>query len=167
MAEVSLGHAVAVAALAPVAERLADERAREEAEAERRHRLEDELEALPSLERPTPPEPWSPWWVSSRLRQEILRGLLLNRIPMLVVYTGLAILAFMLIFGSEIAGIVLGVLCGVALVFAWVKREILDVLQHGRGMAKAREGYSRAVKAYDAREAERAAIEAKFGEGAA
>ncbi|MGA8744952.1 MAG: hypothetical protein WB507_03705 [Solirubrobacterales bacterium] len=60
MAEVSLGHAVAVAALAPVAERLTDAREREARNKERERRLEEELQKIPEFpERERPREPVS------------------------------------------------------------------------------------------------------------
>lgn len=164
MTQKSLGRAVAVAALAPIADRLADEREREDAKIERRRRLESELDALRSLEQPTPPGYWSPWWVSSKLRQEILLGLVIVGIPALVFGSGLAMLLSILISGSEVVGIVMGVICGFALIYWWVKNEVLDVIQRGREVAEAREAYSQTVKAYDVRGAERIAIRAEIEE---
>ncbi|MGA8744950.1 MAG: hypothetical protein WB507_03695 [Solirubrobacterales bacterium] len=162
MADASLGRSVALAALAPIAERLADEREREEAKAERRRRLENELEALPSLERTTPPGHWSPWWRTEL--QEVLLGLLIIGVPALIFGPGLVALVFNLISGSEVVGWIMWVICAFALIYWWVKKEILDVIQRGKEVAEASEAYSRAVKAYDAREAERVAIRAKIEE---
>lgn len=57
MAESSLGRAVALSGLTPIAQRLADERAQREAEEDRRRRLEEALAAVPPLPRPSGPPP--------------------------------------------------------------------------------------------------------------
>jgi hypothetical protein len=56
MGEESLGRAVAVAALAPVAERLADEQERKQREEDQQRQLEEALLTIPELSRPMRPE---------------------------------------------------------------------------------------------------------------
>lgn len=162
--ETSLGRAVAVAVLAPIADRLAQESVREAAKEEERRQLEEELAALPSLERPAAPGVWIPWWSSRRELKEVLLGLLIVGVPA-VAFGGAAVgLIFSLVFGSEVVGLVFSILGGLALIFAWVKREVLDELKKGRELDEARDRYARQVKEFDAREAQISRLRSKLEE---
>lgn len=155
--ETSLGRAVAVTALTPIAAKLAEEREREEREEGCRRRLEEELAMLPPLDLPDPPGTWTPWWRTSELG-EVLLGIVIVGIPVIAVAIGV----FALLFGTTAVAIVLGVLCGSAIVLARTVKETLDDLRRGRQVAEARDGHARAVKAFEDREAERAAIQARY-----
>lgn len=158
--ETSLGRAVAVTALAPIAGRLAEEREREERKEGRRRRLEEELAMLPALDLPEPPGAWTPWWRTSELG-EVLLGIAIVGIPVVAVAIGV----FALLFGPTAVAIVLGVLCGSAIVLARTVKATLDDLRRGRQVAEVRDGHAHAVKAFEDREAERAGIQARFDRG--
>jgi hypothetical protein len=118
------------------------------------------------LERPAPPntwvgEPWSPGrvvlavlWV---LGKAFLWSILWANVGMLVAYIFLG--------GSEAmvaTGMFLGI--GVSIVIAAYEpvKSIREEIEHRHRVAEGKDAYARAVKAFDDRESERAAIRAKF-----
>jgi hypothetical protein len=159
---VSTGRAVALLTLAPLARRLAEERERQAEKDEERRQLERELAALPPLQRPDSPGGWFPWWSNGRELKEVLLGLLIVGVPAVAIGTAVAMLIFMLVFGSEAVGVVLGVLCGLGLILAWCKREVFDEIQKGKELSEAEDRYAQEVKEFDAREAEISAIRLKL-----
>lgn len=158
--EVSLGRASALAALAPVAGRMADEHERVEKRAERRRGLEAELAELPALERPTSPTFTTPWWKHEF--REVMLGLVVIGIPGAAMITAVVALIFEFLFGSSaivsVVGIAFGILCGAGVVLGRTIKATVDDLDKGRRAAEAYRTYLRAVEEFDRREAERLAI---------
>ena len=163
--EKSLGRAIALTALAPIAERLAKQHEQAERDEARRQGLEDELSALPPLERPKlpralrPPVGGTPWWrTNSKERGERLLGYLVVGVIVAVVVAE----AFAIVFGSS--AFVIGLLCGLAVDLAIVVADVLGEIRDGKRVAEAQADYAAAVKEVDEREKERTAIKAKIEE---
>lgn len=163
MAEESLGRAVA--ALAPIAERMADQRERAEGkerkERELAQRLEKALVAAPPLERPSKPPIDSPY-----LRWRWPIGEMLVTWLVTAGFATLFLLPIFLIWiGNWIVPLALGLLVGTLPQL----RELPDDLQHHNlklELERAVESYERALRAFNERQAERAAIRAAFDEPA-
>jgi len=165
MSQESLGRAVAVTALAPIAERLAERHEQTERDETRRRGLEDELTALPPLERPKlpralrPPVGGTPWWrTNSKERGERLLGHVIVGVIVVVVVAEV----FAIVFGSS--AFVIGLLCGLAVDLAIVVADVLGEIRDGKRVAEAQADYAAAVKEVDDREKERIAIQAKSEE---
>lgn len=157
MAEVPLGRSVALTALAPIAERLADEHEREERARERERCLEEALAAVPPLERPSKPPV-----DSHHLKWRWPIG---DMLTVWLVTAGFATLFLLPIFliwiGSWVVPVALGFLIGALQLL----RDLPDDLQHRnlrRELEKAAERYEQSLTAFNEREAERAAIRTEF-----
>jgi hypothetical protein len=166
--ETTLGRAVAVVALAPVAGKLADEAERKVKRAERRRQLEEELAALPALERPLIPGTPTPWWSRGREFREVTLGLIVVGVPLTLFVAGVGGTLFAIVFGSNsiavYVGAFLGLLCGGWFGFGGAIEDTRKDLRRIKEAADWRERYPQAVAKFEDREAERSAIEAKLEE---
>lgn len=171
MNQESLGRAVAVTALAPIAGRLADERARKGREEERRRQLDQELAKLPQLTRPDRPSE------QDSVEYLAVAGEVIGTVFGAIVVLEIVFLVFLgpfligpLLYGKKFSDsgypwslLLLAPLFLGALVGAW------PVLQATTERARRREElqrYKSAVQAADRRDAERAAIHAEFADSA-
>lgn len=167
MAEESLGRAVAVAALAPIAGRLADQDEREERAAELQRQFEEALAAVPALERPAPPNTWvGEPWPPSRVALAVVWVLgkaFLWCIPLVL---GGALVVAIFFGGSEAMTLlfqILGIGAAIAIAAYEPAKVLREEAERRRRVAEGKEAYARAARAFDDREAERAAVRARFG----
>ncbi len=163
MGDRSLGHAVAVAAMAPVAEREGDRREREEGVAERRRLREEALAAAPALARPAPPRPWIPsWHIPSGERQEVLLGWVIVGIPSLFGIAFVSLIVGLVFFGEGAATTVLTLLVPALVVGYLVGKTARTELRNREQAEESKEAYERELREFEARQVERAAIEKEF-----
>jgi hypothetical protein len=170
MTQESLGHAVAIAILMPIAERLAYEHAQKEREEERRRQLDQELAKLPQLTRPDRPSEQAP------VEYLAVAGEVVGTAFGSVIVLEIVFLVFLgpfligpLLYGKKfsesgypwslllLAPLFLGALVGV-----WPV--LRAATERGRRQEELQR-YESAVQAADRRDAERAAIHAKFSDG--
>ena len=161
MSEASLGRAVALNALAPIAERLADLREREEAEEGRRRQLEEELRKLPELPRPERPLQPAPAGFSF----DILVGVAFWGEVVSLAFVGPFLLG-PLVFGKKftesgypwllllVAPIAIAVLAG-----CWPMIEGSSVRARNR---LEMEAYEKAIREAEQRKLQRAKVQAKY-----
>jgi hypothetical protein len=166
MGEASVGRALAVAALAPIAEHEADLREREEEVAERRRQREEALAAAPALVPPAPPRPWIPsWHIPRHERQEVLLGWVVVGIPSLFGIAFVSMIVGMLLFGGGSAATGVLTLLGPAAVVAYLVGKTARAELRKREQAEeSKEAYDRELREFEARQIERAAIEKEFEE---
>jgi hypothetical protein len=166
--EASVGRAVALFSLAPVARRIADERERAAQRAAEGMRIEGELASLPSLPRPEMPGLPSPWWTRGREFREVVLGIVIVGIPAGVLIAAFIMLGTQLLFGEGSIGgyfgIVLGILAGGAAAFGRTISDSRDELRAEREAIAARAEYPRRAQEFDDREAARRALERRLEE---
>jgi hypothetical protein len=163
--KVSLGRAVALTALAPLAGQLAKEHERREKDEARRRQLEDELAALPSMERPTPPRPWAgePWGPRRIVGETIGVLIVTFFLSMIFVICGAIIVA--ILGGSDVLLSVIeivGICMAAAIAVLAPIREIRKERAHRHRSDNEKTAYDRTLEAFDTREADRNAVRAKL-----
>lgn len=167
MADEPLGRAVAVTALAPIAEQLAEEQERKESDEARRRQLDDELTALPPLERPTPPKAWvGEVWDPKRIVGAVVWTLGVASLWSALFVTAGTIVVAIFFNGTQVIQTLVEVLGigAVIVIAAWEPAKMVGARTARRQRAADEKvTYERAVKAFDARETERSTIRAKCG----
>jgi serine/threonine protein kinase len=175
--EDSPGRAVALALLRPLAVRLADQREREEGEERRRREFEEALAAVPSLRRPSPPA--KPRRSQPQPQQFKDVGRLLERMKERTSdaygwgFWICAASAFVGAVAGGAGGLGAGLLAGVGVsLVVWVgladREETARRAHEAEAAARCEEewrDYEETIKAADARDAERAAIKARYERG--
>ena len=168
MTKASLGRAVALAALAPIAVRLADEHEREKKEIDWQRQFEHALAGAPALERPAPPNTWvGELWDPGRVVR-VVAWVLGKAFLWSILLANVGMLVSLILFGSEAmvtVGAFLGIGASLAIAAHEPVKELLDEAERRRCVAEEKDTYTRAAKAFDDREAERAAIRMKFDRG--